>query len=95
LEGYKQAKRDILNALDRGNYQHESRGDIDVKNLLATGKVTAREVADLIAASDGTMHTESAFTNRSRIHHEAFYRRREKSSNLQPLQNNGEHHVYA
>lgn len=58
--GYKQAKRDILSALDKGNYQHESRGDIDVKNLLATGKVTAREVADLIAASDGTMHTESA-----------------------------------
>lgn len=57
--GYKSAKKEILRALKNGNYQHESRGDINVKNLLAMGKVTAREVADWIASSDGSMHTES------------------------------------
>jgi len=57
--GYRTAKRNILKALKEGNFQHESRGDIDVKNLLAMGKVSAKEVAALIAASDGTMHVQS------------------------------------
>jgi hypothetical protein len=57
--GYRSAKKEILRALRNGNYQHESRGDIDVKNLLALGKVSAIEVATLIASSDGSMHTES------------------------------------
>lgn len=57
--GYRTAKRNILKALKEGNFQHESRGDIDVKNLLAMGKVSAKEVAALIAASDRTMHVQS------------------------------------
>jgi hypothetical protein len=57
--GYKSARKEILHALRNGNYQHESRGDIDVKNLLAMGKISATEVAVLIASSDGSMHTES------------------------------------
>jgi len=57
--GYRTAKRNILKALKEGNFQHESRGDIDVKNLLAMGKVSAKEVAALIAASDGAMHVQS------------------------------------
>ena len=57
--GYKSARKEILHALRKGNYQHESRGDIDVKNLLAMGKISATEVAVLIASSDGSMHTES------------------------------------
>ena len=56
---YRTAKRSILKALREGNFQHESRGDIDVKNLLAMGKVSAKEVAQLIADSDGTMHVQS------------------------------------
>ncbi|WP_394673413.1 hypothetical protein [Limnobacter sp.] len=57
--GYTFAKKEILSALKSGNYQHESRGDIDVKNLLAMGKVTADQVAALVASSNGSMHSES------------------------------------
>ena len=57
--GYRSAKKEILISLRDGTYQHESRGDIDVKNLLAMGKVTANEVAELIAGSNGSMHSES------------------------------------
>lgn len=56
---YKIAKNKILQALKEGSYQHEVRRGIDTKNLLAIGQVTALEVSQLIASSDGTMHQET------------------------------------
>ncbi len=38
--GFRKAKRDVIAALETGDYLHVSRGDIEVKNLLATGEVT-------------------------------------------------------
>jgi hypothetical protein len=58
-EPYKIANKKILQALKEGFYQHDVRRDIDIKNLLAIGQITAFEVSQLIALSDGTMHQET------------------------------------
>ena len=52
--GDKAVKKAVIAALMRGEYQHELRGGIDVKNLLSTGVVTAEQVIDIIKRSDGT-----------------------------------------
>lgn len=57
--GFRKAKRDVIAALETGNYLHVSRGDIEVKNLLATGEVTAQEVAGIVRACNGTHHHSS------------------------------------
>jgi hypothetical protein len=40
-EGFKTARNKVLKALAEGTYLHETRGNIDVKNLLLTGVITA------------------------------------------------------
>lgn len=49
----------MLAALADGTYQHEARGQIDVKNELATGGVSASEVAATIKKCTGNDHTMS------------------------------------
>ena len=56
-KGYKAVRRAVIEALEEGDYQHEARSSIDVKNLLATEEVTAAEVVALIRRSDGTQYT--------------------------------------
>jgi hypothetical protein len=58
-DGYKEAKRKVLLALASGSYLHEARGQVDVKNKLATGEVSAQDVADLIKKSTGKDHSKS------------------------------------
>tara|TARA_R110000850_G_scaffold214249_3_gene340173 strand:- start:4574 stop:4858 length:285 start_codon:yes stop_codon:yes gene_type:complete len=55
--GFKAAKAALINALKNGNYQHAERGSIDVKNLLAIGRVTAEELIEVIKRCDGTQHS--------------------------------------
>ncbi|WP_072791099.1 hypothetical protein [Duganella sacchari] len=57
--GYKAAKAKVLAALNSGAFDHEARDDINVKNLLSTGDISAADVAKLIAKSSGYEHTES------------------------------------
>lgn len=40
--GFKAAKSALIKALKNGDFQHEARGSITVKNLLATGQVTPK-----------------------------------------------------
>lgn len=54
--GFVAVKRAVLEALRNGNYQHEARGAIDVKNLLATGEVSAEQVVEVIRRCNGTHH---------------------------------------
>ena len=56
-KGFKKAKHDVIAALEAGDYQHASRGSIDVKNLLATGEVSAQEVISIIKKCSGTQHS--------------------------------------
>lgn len=57
IRGFMAVKRSVLEALDSGAYQHEARGSIDTKNLLATGEVSAVQVAHLVRRSSGTEYT--------------------------------------
>lgn len=56
-EGFNAVKRAVIAALQEGNYQHEARASIDVKNLLATGEVSAEEVLGVIRRCNGSHHT--------------------------------------
>ena len=55
-QGFKAVKRAVLAALHCGDYHHEARNHINVKNLLATGEVSAQDVADVIRRSDGASY---------------------------------------
>lgn len=51
--GFSTVKQEVIEALLSGDYGHEVRGDIDIKNLLSTGAVTAAAVVDIIKRSRG------------------------------------------
>lgn len=55
--GFKEAKRAVIAALRAGTFQHEARNEIDVKNLLQTGGVSAQFVEGIILRCKGTEHT--------------------------------------
>lgn len=57
--GFKQAKRRIIDSLNSGQFLHEERGDIDVKNLLATGVVSATDVVDILSKARGDSYSTS------------------------------------
>lgn len=46
--GFSDIKSKVIVALDNGSYLHESRSDINVKNLLATGQVSAEQVRRIL-----------------------------------------------
>ena len=53
--GISTGERQVLECLAEGRVGHELlRCEIDIKNLLVTGVVTATQVADAIGRSDGT-----------------------------------------
>lgn len=53
-KGFKAVKRAVIAALECGDYEHVAREDIEVKNLLAIGAVSADLVIEVIKASRGT-----------------------------------------
>lgn len=55
--GYSSVKRALIAALRSGNYQHAVRNDIDEKNLLATGVVSAAEVIHCVTRSHGGQYS--------------------------------------
>ncbi|MDD0974630.1 hypothetical protein [Pseudomonas fontis] len=61
--GFKQARYDVMSALEAGDYQHAIRGEIDVKNQLATGEVSATEVIEIIRHCNGMHHCSSPHHN--------------------------------
>ena len=55
--GFKEAKRRVLAALQSGAFQHETdRKNLDVKNLLHMGKVSASQICTVIQRSTGNDH---------------------------------------
>ncbi|PMY59935.1 hypothetical protein C1Y31_29735 [Pseudomonas sp. FW305-25] len=58
--GFRQVRRDLISALQTENYLHAARGSIEIKNLLATGEVSARQLIEVISACKGTDHSCSA-----------------------------------
>lgn len=57
--GFKQAKKQVITCLNNGQFFHEARGDIDVKNLLATGAILATDVADMLGRAGGDSYSTS------------------------------------
>ena len=51
--GFKKVKAQVIDCLNTGKVRHEQRGDINVKNLLATGAVAAAQVAAAIDRARG------------------------------------------
>lgn len=52
--GFRKAKNQVIECLNKGSIQHEmDRCDIDVKNLLATGEISAEHVANIIGRARG------------------------------------------
>lgn len=56
-DGFKEAKAKVLKALAEGNYQHAERTNINVKNLLQLGSVSAEDVAAIIRKCNGSHHS--------------------------------------
>jgi len=50
---FKQVKAQVIESLYSGRIRHEQRGNVDVKNLLATGAVSPEQVAALISHARG------------------------------------------
>ena len=57
--GFKDVKAKVLACLASGAVLHEQRGDIDIKNLLATGQVSLEELIAVIARSRGHQYSSS------------------------------------
>ena len=53
MMGFKQVKAEVIDCLNSGRIRHEERGDINIKNLLATGAVSPEQVAALIGKARG------------------------------------------
>ena len=49
-------KAEAIRAIEEGRIQHEARDEVDEKNLLLTGEVTASQVAKLLRACRGTQY---------------------------------------
>ena len=54
---FKQAKVRVLDCLVSGHVLHEERGNIDIKNLIATGSVSVKEAALIIGRSAGNQYS--------------------------------------
>ena len=57
--GFSEAKRAVVAALREGNFEHEARGALAEKNLLAVGDVDASDVAKLVLKTRSEDYRES------------------------------------
>ena len=65
--GFKLVKEKVITALLMGTYEHEVRVDIDEKNRLQNGEVTAQFVIDLIRKSTGNDYSSSPHHQDSKV----------------------------
>jgi hypothetical protein len=66
-KGFKAVREAVLDSLATGLFQHEARDLIDVKNLLATGEVSAEDVSLVIRRSSGRDYSCSPHHRFSRV----------------------------
>jgi hypothetical protein len=59
--GFKDVRCLLIDALESGHYQHEYRADMESKNLLAIGEVTAEFVVDLLRRCRGDQYRSSPY----------------------------------
>ena len=51
--GFKDVKQQLIDCLKTGSIQHEARGNIDIKNVLATGDISLIEVTHIVRSARG------------------------------------------
>lgn len=64
---FRDVKRKAIRCLTEGSYDHQIRGNIDVKNLFATGQVSEEWVIELIAHTAGNQYQCSSHHQDSSI----------------------------
>ncbi len=57
--GFKEIKRKVISCLEEGNFLHEQRNNIKIKNLLATGDITIANIIDILKKSRSNEHQSS------------------------------------
>ena len=57
--GFTEAKRRVIAALDSGRYQHAARNEIETKNQLQTGQISASSLRSVLIRSKGQHHFSS------------------------------------
>jgi len=55
--GFNEAKSKVLECLKSGDFEHEERNNIDVKNHLATGDISLGDAIRIIKRARGNNHT--------------------------------------
>lgn len=68
--GFKKEKKEVLKRLLSGDYLHEVRNNINEKNFLQTGKVSAEMLAKIISKARGGDYSTSPhhFVNGIEVH---------------------------
>lgn len=56
---FKDAKRALIQALEAGDYQHEPRGALSEKNLLAVGDVDVEDVIKMLRRTRGDQYSST------------------------------------
>lgn len=57
---FRDAKKQVIACLKTGNIRHESRSELDIKNLLAVGDVDAKDVAAILGRARGNDYKSSS-----------------------------------
>jgi len=57
--GFKETKRIVIKCIKNGNYSHEVREKIDLKNVFQTGQISDEELIELIKSTNGNQYETS------------------------------------
>lgn len=57
--GFKDIKRKVIKCIQEGEYEHEARNNIDVKNIFQIGQISEEEVIEVIKCCSGHQYEES------------------------------------
>lgn len=66
-QSFRQIKSTVIGALRDGTYQHEARNDVNVKNLLMTGQVSAKDLDKILSNCTSAQLTTSQHHDDSSI----------------------------
>ncbi|HTV87354.1 MAG TPA: hypothetical protein VME63_18310 [Dyella sp.] len=57
--GFNGIKKKVISNLLTGNFVHEARNDIDVKNLLSANQISIQQAVEILKKCRGNEHTQS------------------------------------
>ena len=57
--GFKEIKKKLVECIKNGNYDHEIRNNIDIKNIFLIGLLSEDELIEIIKSSNGNQYSLS------------------------------------